>query len=348
MHLITGYTGTAHITAANDGAINAHVFGKASYVFNSRDKFEATIENNNTINIGSGEGLFNGRYFEIASGSADVANIDNGTSGTKRIDLIVARYERDNDTNIESMNVVVIKGTPGTNPVTPAHNTGNILDGVGIADYPLYKVEINGLSITNVTKLFTIREDIVADVKADNAETLAEITADNAQTLAEIKADNAAHFNGIIDGTVPANTATKLGTATVGGSETPIYLENGTPKTCTVDTKPTSGSNNLIESNAVATTSKHYVTPSNVSFAANSLTDNVLKLCKATNNLTGVIGVGVGEGDKKLSLNGYQVVKKSYADGDYWAMYITVYNATSSAISAKLWCDYMISGTFIS
>lgn len=43
MHLITGYSGEPHITAANDGAVNSHIFGRESYVFNCKDKLLAQL-----------------------------------------------------------------------------------------------------------------------------------------------------------------------------------------------------------------------------------------------------------------------------------------------------------------
>lgn len=190
MHLITGYSGEPHITSANDGQVNAHIFGKEKYVFDSRDKFSADIVSNNIVRIHSGEGLLNGRYFEIAEDSTENANIENGTAGTNRIDLIVARYEKDDESKIETMTLTTIKGIEGTNPYPPAYEQGNILDGVGVADFPLYKVTLESLTIKSVEPLFEIRKDLVTDVKENNANTLEAIKVDNQQTVEAVVTSN--------------------------------------------------------------------------------------------------------------------------------------------------------------
>lgn len=168
MHLITGYAGFEHITSANDGAYNSHVFGTGKYVFDSRSNFEANVISNNAITIGDGEGIINGRYFEIPKGATETAVIENGTtSSVNRIDLIVARYELNEDTGIETMTLTVIKGedSSGT-PTAPDYYDGSILEGNGFADLPLYKVHINGINIGDVDKLFETIKDVPTELDA--------------------------------------------------------------------------------------------------------------------------------------------------------------------------------------
>ena len=57
----------------------------------------------------------------------------------------------------------------------------------------------------------------------------------------------------ILGNSATSDVATKLGTANVGSSGVPIYLVGGSPNACSVDTTPTSGSNNLVTSGAVYT-----------------------------------------------------------------------------------------------
>ena len=71
-----------------------------------------------------------------------------------RSDLIVVRYERNAGTGVEDMSLVVIKGTPASSsPQDPTYNTGTIAAGDTIVDFPLYRVSIDGISITSVTLL---------------------------------------------------------------------------------------------------------------------------------------------------------------------------------------------------
>ena len=75
----------------------------------------------------------------------------------KRVDLIVARYEKNQDNGIESLDLKVIQGVPAeTDPIVPEYTVGDIQAGDCVADMPLYKVIIDGLNITEVKKVFEI------------------------------------------------------------------------------------------------------------------------------------------------------------------------------------------------
>ena len=52
------------------------------------------------------------------------------------------------------MELVVIQGTPSaSNPATPSYNTGSIASGNSPVDFPLYVVNISGISVTGVERL---------------------------------------------------------------------------------------------------------------------------------------------------------------------------------------------------
>ena len=79
--------------------------------------------------------------------------IANGSQGMLRIDLIVARYTKAAGTGVEDMQLAVITGTPAaSNPATPSYNTGSIANGDTLVDFPLYTVNLNGISIESVTR----------------------------------------------------------------------------------------------------------------------------------------------------------------------------------------------------
>lgn len=82
----------------------------------------------------------------------------------KRIDLVVARYSRNQSTKVESLTLKVIQGTPVTGtPSAPGYTTGDIQAGDLVADMPLYQVVINGLNITAVKQVFNT-VDTVAEL----------------------------------------------------------------------------------------------------------------------------------------------------------------------------------------
>ena len=155
MKIVTGRTGTPHITSDDDRANNAGTYGRNYYVLNINDCLSREIISSNEIKINSGELMIQGTHARIEYGTSESVNIDDGQSGYKRIDLIVARYQK--LSGMESVLLKVIKGTPATNnPTTPERNKENILKNGSICDMPLYKVHIDGVNITEVEQVFTI------------------------------------------------------------------------------------------------------------------------------------------------------------------------------------------------
>ena len=155
VNIVTGMTGTAHITSDDDRCFNASILGTGKYVFDYGQKFSADIINNNLIRIHEGMCINQGTQMGIELNDYEDVIIENGVSGSNRNDLIVMRYERDADTSIEKASLVVIKGTAGATATDPSYISGNILDGGDlIDDMPLFRVKIESLTITAVEKLF--------------------------------------------------------------------------------------------------------------------------------------------------------------------------------------------------
>lgn len=154
MNIITGYRGEAHITSAQDRGKNQGAFGVNSYILNVGDKLAADIVSANEIRIRDGVLSMQGCVASIDEGAYDSCEISNGTQGMQRCDLIVARYTRNIETNIEDISLVVIEGTPASSsPSDPSYNTGDIQAGDSPVDFPLYRVNINGVNISGTTKL---------------------------------------------------------------------------------------------------------------------------------------------------------------------------------------------------
>lgn len=161
MDIITGYTGTPHITAENDRDINIGIFGSKSYALQTGTMLTAEISNNNEIKVRDGVIMHQGCAASIKKNTYDSVTINNGSQGMKRIDLIVARYEKQPETNVESLKLKVLQGTPAEeSPQVPAHTEGDIQAGDTVADMPLYEVEIDGLNITKIRKVFQTMGDL--------------------------------------------------------------------------------------------------------------------------------------------------------------------------------------------
>ena len=163
LHLITGYAGQEHITSADQGAYNMGTFGEGEFVLDRGSKFAATVVSNNSITIANGEALMQGRFIKLPVGTTESVSIDNGASGMKRKDLIVLRYSKDSGTGIESVALAVKKGTPSSStPADPSVTTGNITDGTDLVnEMKLYRVNIDGLNITSLDTLFSLKTTMV-------------------------------------------------------------------------------------------------------------------------------------------------------------------------------------------
>ena len=157
LHLVTGYAGEAHVTAADRASFNMAFFGNRQGVLDIGNGFAAAIVSNNQITVSDGDAYMQGRHIRLNSGSTVPLAIDNGSQGYFRNDLIVMRYTKNANTGVEQADLVVIKGTAaGSNPSDPAYISGNLKDGDLQADMPLYRVVLDGLTVTSVVQLFDV------------------------------------------------------------------------------------------------------------------------------------------------------------------------------------------------
>ena len=161
MEIVTGYVGKKHVTSEQERDVNQGIVGPGSYVLKTGMQMEAEVSSNNEIKIRDGVLMHQGCAASIKKNTYDSLTIINGSQGMKRIDLIVARYEKNRDDETERLGLKVIQGTPAeSNPEVPEYTEGSIQAGDYIADMPMYQVIINGLNITEVKRLFEVEPDI--------------------------------------------------------------------------------------------------------------------------------------------------------------------------------------------
>lgn len=173
VHLVTGYKGEAHVTAADQGAFNAAVFGGGQYVLERGNKLSASATSNNNIRVLDGEIMMQGRHIRINPNEYVDLTISNGAQGVYRNDLIVARYTKNTSSGVEGCELVVIEGTASATAASdPAYTAGDILSGNALLnDMPLHRVSLNGINVESVTALFdtmggigdVFGQDITAD-----------------------------------------------------------------------------------------------------------------------------------------------------------------------------------------
>lgn len=174
MKNITGVGEADHVTANDMRNMLVGIFGAGSYILNVGEKLAPTLVSNNQLDIGIGTMCHHGNLSGEEKG-ASVA-ITNGTQGMKRIDLIVNRYQRNEESQVESNSWVYIMGTPdASNPAVPSCVAGNPLDGDLIDDCPVFKVTLNGLNVESVECLLPIVKPL-ADIITELSKKQSQIT----------------------------------------------------------------------------------------------------------------------------------------------------------------------------
>lgn len=156
MNIVTGYRGTPHITSNAMQAFNQCLVGQGNFVFEVGNSFAAQLLDANTVQVSSGEGMIQGVHFRIEPGEVETLNIANGTVGTVRTDLICARYTKNATTGIEDVSLIVLQGPEGTQYADyPALQRGNILEGDTPVDFPMFQINLDGITPI-LTTLFGI------------------------------------------------------------------------------------------------------------------------------------------------------------------------------------------------
>ena len=161
MKIMTGKTGTPHVTSQQFRQIIEGTVGQESYILTSGENLEPELQTNNLLKIRSGMMSHHGNLSVVDLGTYDEVTIQNGTQGMQRIDLVVNRYTQDEETGIEKNEWIVIQGTPAaSNPQVPAYTEGNLQESDLVDDCPVFEVHLNGINVTEVVKLLDIVPNI--------------------------------------------------------------------------------------------------------------------------------------------------------------------------------------------
>ncbi len=145
VELVDGHAGTSHIGSDDLAALNTGLIGAEDCVLSYGAKFSLSFSTANSATLGSGVGLVGGRRFW--NDSAVAVTFDSGTANKNRIDLVAARYAKDSS-GVESVSIVVIKGTSTTGTAAKPSATAN--------DLVLWEVPFTGINVGTPTRACTL------------------------------------------------------------------------------------------------------------------------------------------------------------------------------------------------
>lgn len=149
--LVTAHAGQNHVDSADIGELYAGAFGSGRYALDVGERLSVGMTDANTLHIGTGGFIFDGRWVRV-TGSGEDIKIANGGQGMFRKDLVAYVYSRDPSSgNIESGSWVVVQGEPASTEAAanaPAIDEGSILDGDLKAACAVAEVDVAGLTPT--------------------------------------------------------------------------------------------------------------------------------------------------------------------------------------------------------
>ena len=161
MEIVSGRIGKPHVTSQQFRQLIEGTVGQESCILTSGENLEPELASNNSLKIRSGMLAHHGNISSVKIGTYDAVNLSNGSQGMKRIDLVVCRYTRNAETEVESCNWVVIMGTPvSSNPVAPTYTVGNLQEGDLVDDCPVFEVHYDGINVTEVRKILSVAPNL--------------------------------------------------------------------------------------------------------------------------------------------------------------------------------------------
>lgn len=149
-----------HVESKHDALMHAAMLGRGGYILKTRNwTMKPTAKDANNITIPAWDLVVEGRQIYIAA-PTDV-NIQSGSQGQKRRDLIVARYALNSGTGVETVTLEAIKGKPSAaTPADPGIETGSIIGGAIVSDLPLCRVNLDGITITSIDTLVNVMQPL--------------------------------------------------------------------------------------------------------------------------------------------------------------------------------------------
>ena len=161
MKIVSGRTGSPHVTSQQFRQMLEGIIGQGSYIITSGENLKPELSSNNLMKIRSGMMAHHGCISCVDIGTYDEVTLTNGSQGMKRIDLIVNRYTRNAETEVENCSWKVIQGKPvASNPAVPVYTSGNLQNGDLVDECPAFEVHYDGINVTEVKSLLSVTDGL--------------------------------------------------------------------------------------------------------------------------------------------------------------------------------------------
>lgn len=162
MQIVTGKTGTPHVTSQQFRQFVEGTVGQGSYILNSAENLEPELVTNNKLKIRSGIMCHHGNLSVVEIGTYDEVTIPNGTQGMKRVILIANRYTRNEETGIEECewHKFIGPSDPDEFKMPTGYTEGNLQEGDLVDDCLVFEIHQDGLNVTEIKDLLSVAPDI--------------------------------------------------------------------------------------------------------------------------------------------------------------------------------------------
>ena len=146
--LVTGHSGTGHVSSDDARHLNAGIFGAGTYFLGNAP--EISMASANVVQIANCEIMAQGAHVRITDGPLELA-VANGTPGYHRKDLICLSYSKDSVTAVEDSDFIVIEGDPamtaeGAKDPTDEWMQNSILENDLLVHIPIGRITFDGLT----------------------------------------------------------------------------------------------------------------------------------------------------------------------------------------------------------
>ena len=157
MKIVSGRTGSPHVTSQQFRQMLEGILGQDSYILTSGENLKPELSSNNLLKIRSGMMCHHGCISCVEIGTYDEVTLTNGSHGMQRIDLVVNRYTRNAETEVEKCEWKVITGTAkASSPAVPTYTKSNLQDGDLVDECPVFEIHYNGINVTEVKSLLSV------------------------------------------------------------------------------------------------------------------------------------------------------------------------------------------------